>query len=176
MFSKCLRGWLATAVLLAPLPARAQNDTGRPTGDQSPDLGEVKKLIVEETNQLRREHGLPELKVNEDLSQSARYFAGFMARTDKYGHTADGKQPWDRTADHGYESCMVAEKIAWEYNPAGFATRDLAGALVRGWEHSPPHRKNMLDPDLEEIGVGVAHSKETGRYYAVQDFGRPRSD
>jgi hypothetical protein len=34
----------------------------------------------------------------------------------------------------------------------------------------------MLDPDVEEIGVGVARSKETGRYYAVQDFGRPKSD
>jgi hypothetical protein len=26
-----------------------------------------------------------------------------------------------------------------------------------------------------DIGVGVAHSAKTGRYYAVQEFGRPRS-
>src|SRR5215469_8117487 len=30
----------------------------------------------------------------------------------------------------------------------------------------------MLDADLDEIGVGVARSTKTGRYYAVQDFGR----
>ncbi len=33
----------------------------------------------------------------------------------------------------------------------------------------------MLDADLDEIGVGVAQSAKTGRYYAVQDFGRPKS-
>jgi hypothetical protein len=33
----------------------------------------------------------------------------------------------------------------------------------------------MLDPDVQEIGVGVARSIKTGRYYAVQDFGRPHS-
>jgi|SRR6516165_1239254 hypothetical protein len=31
---------------------------------------------------------------------------------------------------------------------------------------SPEHRKNMLDPDLDDLGVGVAQSAKTGRYYA----------
>jgi uncharacterized protein YkwD len=182
MFGKTFAAWLAAAVLLSPLPAPAQAegrhapDSKQPASDRNPDLAETGKLIADETNQFRREHGLVELKVNDDLHAAARYFARFMARTDKYGHTADGKQPWDRTADHGYESCMIAENIAWEYNSAGFSTRGLADALVRAWEDSPPHRKNMLDPDLREIGVAVAHSEKTGRYYAVQDFGRPKAD
>src|SRR5207247_1737903 len=46
---------------------------------------------------------------------------------------------------------------------------------MKGWKDSPPHRKNLLDPDIDEIGVGVAHSSHTGKYYAVQDFGRPKS-
>ena len=33
-----------------------------------------------------------------------------------------------------------------------------------------------LGPDLSEIGVGVAYSKKTDRYYGVQDFGRPKSE
>ena len=33
----------------------------------------------------------------------------------------------------------------------------------------------MLDPDVMDIGVGLARSSRTGRYYAVQDFGRPKS-
>jgi uncharacterized protein YkwD len=188
MLDKTLVGCLAAALLLGPPSARAQEPGDRPpdprppasgaaaASDQTPDLSQVARLIVEGTNRFRRDHGLPELKENDDLTAAARYLAGFMARTDKYGHTADGKQPWDRTADHGYESCLVAENIAWEMNPAGFTTRGLADALVRGWENSPPHRKNMLDPDLKEIGVGVAHSEKTGRYYAVEDFGRPKAD
>ena len=33
----------------------------------------------------------------------------------------------------------------------------------------------MLDPDVSDIGVGVARSSKTGRFYAVQDYGRPKS-
>jgi hypothetical protein len=33
----------------------------------------------------------------------------------------------------------------------------------------------MLDPDVTETGVAVARSEQTGYYYAVQMFGRPRS-
>jgi uncharacterized protein YkwD len=171
MFGRFLLGSLAAVLLFIPPPALAQND-----GDPSADMAEVGKLIVDGTNEYHRQHDLPELKVNDKLQQAAEDFARFMARTDKYSHTADGKHPWERTADHGYESCLVAENIAWEYNSAGFSTRELAEAFLRGWEKSLPHRKNMLDPDLTEIGVGVAHRDDTGRYYAVQDFGRPKSD
>ena len=69
----------------------------------------------------------------------------------------------------------VLENIAYEYNSAGFTAEALAGDCVRGWENSPGHRKNMLDPDVQDIGVGLARSSRTGRYYAVQDFGRPKS-
>ena len=98
-----------------------------------------------------------------------------MADTDKYGHTADGKEPWDRVAKAGYKYCIVLENIAYEYNSAGFTTDGLSETLVKAWENSPPHRKNMLDPDVSEIGVGVARSSKTGRFYAVQDYGRPKS-
>src|SRR5262249_61513335 len=38
------------------------------------------------------------------------------------------------------------------------------------------HRRNMLDKDVTEFGVGIAHSASSDKYYAVQMFGRPRSD
>jgi hypothetical protein len=33
----------------------------------------------------------------------------------------------------------------------------------------------MLDPDVTETGVAVAHSAQSGHFYAVQMFGRPKS-
>jgi hypothetical protein len=33
----------------------------------------------------------------------------------------------------------------------------------------------MLDPDVTETGVAIARSGDTGLYYAVQLFGRPKS-
>jgi uncharacterized protein YkwD len=157
-----------TSESAAPSQARAQA--------KGPDLARVEQRIVELTNQFRREQGRGRLRANPRLAAAAREFAHYLARTGKFSHTADGKQPWDRTAAKGYEDCIVAENIAWESNPAGFTSRSLAEALVKGWKQSPHHRKNMLDPDVDEIGVGVAYSEETGRYYAVQDFGRAKSE
>jgi hypothetical protein len=98
-----------------------------------------------------------------------------MAQTDKYGHTADDKQPADRAKQFGYQYCIVAENIAWEFKTSGFTTEGLAESLFNGWKNSPDHRANMLDPDIYDIGVAVARSEKTGRYYGVQEFGRPRS-
>jgi uncharacterized protein YkwD len=140
-----------------------------------PDLERTGELITQMTNEFRSRHGRGRLSVNPELVRTAQDFADYLARTDTFSHTADGKQPSQRVREHGYRFCLVAENIAWEYNSAGFTTPALARAFVAGWRHSPGHRKNMLDGDLDEIGVGVARSAKTGRYYAVQDFGRPRS-
>jgi hypothetical protein len=68
---------------------------------------------------------------------------------------------------------MVAENIAYQFHSRGFRAADLARRVVEGWKASPSHRRNMLNPDAADIGVAVAHSAGSGRYYAVQMFGRP---
>ena len=69
----------------------------------------------------------------------------------------------------------MLENIAYLYNSEGFTVETLAGGFVKSWKESPGHRKNMLDPDVTDTGVAVARSEETGYYYAVQMFGRPKS-
>jgi uncharacterized protein YkwD len=139
------------------------------------DLDRVKSLIFAGTNQFRTQEKRVPLKTNPQLAEAAQVFAEYLAETDKFSHTADGKEPWGRTTKAGYQNCIILENIAYEYNSAGFTAEALAGDCVRGWENSPGHRKNMLDPDVQDIGVGLARSSRTGRYYAVQDFGRPKS-
>lgn len=185
-----LHSWLIAVLigcLAPPLPARAQivepdnsdaihRGSSTPgTPDSSVDLARIGQQIVSLTNRFRDQHGRGELKINPQLTSAAQEFAEYLARTDTFSHTADGKRPSQRVREHGYHYCLVAENIAEEYNSAGFTTISLARAFVTGWRHSPEHRKNLLDGDLEEIGVGVARSQRTGRYYAVQDFGRPKS-
>jgi uncharacterized protein YkwD len=143
---------------------------------KAPDLRRVEQLIVAGTNEFRKQEGRERLRLNPKLTKAAQEFAAFMASKDKLSHTADDREPSERTAAQGYEDCIVAENIAYEFNSEGFTTSGLAQALVEGWKKSPEHRKNMLDADLDEIGVGVAFSKDTQRYYAVQDFGRPKSE
>ena len=154
-------------------PAQASSSPAKP--DQSANLSQVEKLIVAKTNEFRQEQGRAAVKTNPQLTETVREFAAFMARTDKYGHEADGKQPADRASEHKYDYCVIAENIAYEYSSEGFATADLAARLVEGWKKSPGHRKNMLDPDVTETGMAVAHREKSGKYYAVEMFGRPRS-
>jgi hypothetical protein len=98
-----------------------------------------------------------------------------MARTGKYGHGADGRRPPQRAAAAGYDYCLVAENIAYQYRSSGFESADaLAQALVEGWKRSPEHRHNMLLGNATETGTGIAQG-EGGRYFAVQMFGRPSS-
>jgi uncharacterized protein YkwD len=142
---------------------------------KSPDPGDVTRLIMEGTNQFRKQEGRGELKSQPQLVATARDFADVLARTDKLSHEADGSDPRERAKKHNYDPCIVAENIAYEYSSAGFESADLARRFMESWQKSPGHRKNMLDPDLLEAGMAVAQSKESGKYYAVQVFGRPRS-
>ena len=133
------------------------------------------EMVVEQTNAFRKAEGKTVVKLDDALTKAARYFADYMAKTDRYGHTADDKQPADRVKMHGYEYCIVLENIAYSYNSAGLATAELADGFVNGWKKSPGHRRNMLDADVIETGVAIARSENTGYYYAVQVFGRPKS-
>lgn len=140
-----------------------------------PDLARVEKLVVEMTNAFRSEQGLEAAQAHAALEKAARRFAEHMASTDRYGHTADGKEPADRALAQGYEYCLVSENISYQFSSAGFRTGELATRYVEGWKGSPGHRKNMADAAATHIAVAVARSEKTGRYYAVQMFGRPKS-
>lgn len=133
------------------------------------------KGIISRTNNFRQEKEYQKLKVDPKLMETSRYFAEFMADTDKYGHYADGNRPAERVKKRGYNYCIVSENIAFQYHTAGFTTEELAQGLFQNWKSSPGHRKNMLDPGVTEIGMAVAQSEQSGYYYAVQMFGRPKS-
>ncbi len=109
------------------------------------------------------------------LSSAARYFADFMARTGKFSHSADGTEPATRAKRFGYEYCTVSENIAYVYSSVGTDTAELARRLVEGWQNSPGHRANMLNSNVTETAVAIAHSPRTDYYYAVQLFGKPKS-
>jgi len=161
-----MRSNLVFALAVLVMPAHAE----------SLDPGRAADFVIEGGNAFRRTHKLPALEPNARLSSAARDFAEYMAKADRLAHDADGAQPADRAKRHGYDYCMVAENIGYQYRSDGFkSTKQLSEGFVTGWEKSPEHRKNLLDRDAIETGVGLARSAATGRYYAVQLFGRPAS-
>jgi len=179
--------WLVLiASILSPagLPAQKENEHEtklilpqekvKLTGER-PDLKLVAKLILTQTNDFRKSEKREKVVTQAQLQETAQYFADYMAKTNKYGHAADESQPHERAGKHGYVYCIVSENIGYAFNSSGFSAEKLSSEFAEGWEKSPPHRKNMLDPDVTEIGIAVARSEETGYYFGVQMFGRPKS-
>jgi hypothetical protein len=133
------------------------------------------RAVVAQANAFRRGQGLGALQVNPQLQAAAANFAAWMARTDRYGHEADGRAPAQRVDAEGYEHCLVAENIAFEYRSVPFDPGELPGRFVQGWIRSPGHRAKLLDAAVVDTGVGIAQSRRSGRWFAVQVFGRPMS-
>ncbi|WP_374676495.1 CAP domain-containing protein [Ideonella sp.] len=139
-----------------------------------PALAGSEAAVRARANAFRAESGLAPLAPERALQEAARAFAAYMAESDHYGHEADGRTPAQRSEAAGYRWCAVAENIAYVMRSDGFATEELARRLMDGWIASPGHRRNLQDGDMTQTGVAIAHSTRTGRYYAVQLFGRPR--
>jgi uncharacterized protein YkwD len=171
--------WLTLAFAigwaLLPRVASAQAAETRTAEGQSPDLAAMVERLISRTNVFRHQEGRPPVAPNPQLTAVAQDFATFMAQTGQFSHTADGQTPEVRAKAHGYDPCLIAENIAYQHLPGGFTAEALAQGFIDGWHHSPDHRKNLLDSAVTETGVGVAQSEQTGAYYAVQLFGRPRS-
>jgi hypothetical protein len=141
-----------------------------------PDLPKTEIAIIEMTNAFRREMRLGEVKPNAALTAAARAFAEYLARTGKFAHEADGRQPADRAEAQGYRYCFISENLAMNLDSRGFETRALAHEAVEGWKNSPGHRANMVQAAVTEIGVGVVRAPHRSpKFIAVQLFGRPES-
>jgi uncharacterized protein YkwD len=148
-----------------------------PVAAQSPggvDTAEAARLAIEGTNALRHTQRLDDVRAEPRLTRAAEEFAEYMARTGKYGHEADGRDVTQRAKAQGYDYCLVLENIAYHYDSRDFRTAALAKKVVDGWRDSPLHRRNMLNPRVIHVGVGMARAPN-GYYYSVQVFGLPAS-
>lgn len=117
---------------------------------------EVARLI----NRERAAHGLKPLAVEPHLTAAASGHARYMAINDCYAHECAGEPHLpDRVKQTGYAYRRISENIhAAQLDPA---------RVVEGWMQSPGHRKNILDPNVTEFGIG--------HYYLAQDGGTEQS-
>ena len=121
--------------------------------------------VVRATNIERGRHGLAALTVDVRLGAAAQLHSADMVRRGFFSHqNPDGEQVSDRASAVGYSYRKIAENIA-----AG--QRD-ASEVVAGWMASPGHRRNILDGELTQIGVGHALGGSYGVLW-TQVFGTP---
>lgn len=105
--------------------------------------------IVRHVNLFRAKHDLPPLVANDTLDSIAQAHSEDMAARDYFAHNSpDGVSVGDRANAAGYGYRTIAENLA-----AGMRRPQR---VVDGWSRSPPHRKAMLNPNVDEAGVGYA--------------------
>lgn len=118
------------------------------------------------SNEVRAAEDLPALTEDAGLAQAARKHAEELARRGVLSHEseqADLRTPAQRVARAGVALVEVAENVAMIEGP------DVAERTVEGWLESPGHRENLLDPDYDQVGHGVAEGSDAT--YVVQVLG-----
>ena len=122
--------------------------------DEEPSARGLLDQVVTLTNRHRAEHRLGALGWSDRLAAAAQAHNDDMVRRGFFAHESpEGHSVADRVRTAGYGYRVVAENIA-----AGQCT---AGEVVQGWMDSPGHRANILNADVEEIGIAFS---EGGRY------------
>ena len=115
--------------------------------------------VVSLTNAERQQAGCGPLSIDASITAAAQRHASDMAARRYFEHTTPEGVTFDqRIRNAGYPQ-PGAENIA-----RGATT---AEAVVGMWMDSPGHRANILNCDLDTIGVGL----DRNGFYWVQDFG-----
>jgi hypothetical protein len=118
--------------------------------------------IVALANQARAEVGSEPLKWDAALATAAREHCLQMAAEGPISHRYGGEPGLAaRAAQAGAHFSLVEENVAFGPDPA---------AINEGWLRSPGHRENLLNPQVDRVGVAVVASR--GAIYAVADYER----
>jgi uncharacterized protein YkwD len=122
----------------------------------------AENALLASVNEARRAEGLPELRWNESLAKAAIRHAEVMAEQGTAQHGFEGEPDLrSRAKQAGARFSSLSENV----------TQGPTPEFIHGqFMHSPPHRANILDTDMNSVGIGVI--EKHGQLFAVEDFSR----
>ena len=152
----------------------------------------VERHVYEMTNEQRRLAGAATLVRDEAVDLIAYGHSADMAARGYFAHdTPEGLDPSARGQRAGYEcrkdygsyyTTGLAENIFQSHTYSSYMTagvtssytwledeEELARQMMDGWMDSPGHKRNILDPQYDRIGVGVQISPDE-QVFATQNF------
>ena len=154
---------------IAPVKAETSEPASQPEVTRpADDVDAMKQDIIDRTNALRKENGVAALCVNDRLMQAAQVRADEMAAHTVYSHTRPNGGKFNTVTDCPYMAENIHRIADWV-----LSDQTLAERAVADWSASATHNKNMVNPKLSEIGVGLARGvNDTGDpcWYCVQLF------
>jgi uncharacterized protein YkwD len=134
--------------------------------------------IVAAINRFRSARGLSTLRVSDELAAGGDAHARALALAGSFGHAWPDGRPFGSWMPTFYDTAghsvyTVGENLLWT---SGDLSPELA---LRLWRNSASHRRLLMDPDWEEVGVGVVRAVDAGGvftglnvYIAAAEFGR----
>lgn len=127
--------------------------------------------VIEKTNRNRENHNASPLTENQALNRIAQMKLDNMFEHQYFAHVSpNGVAVSDFAKEVNYEFIRIGDNLA-----RGDYRNDQS--LVQEWMDSPSHRKNILEPKFEEIGVAVRKGvyRDREQWMAVQVFAMPFS-
>lgn len=139
---------VANFPLFCGVPARYGLEASEmPRGRAVRDAATAERRLYELIGNERRRLGLPELATDTKLAQVARAHDRDMQRTGFVGHVSPTTgNASDRLRKAGIPATRLLENVARAYS-----VEDAHSGLMA----SPGHRRNILDPDVQSLGIGV---------------------
>jgi uncharacterized protein YkwD len=126
----------------------------------------AEQYLLAAANQERAARGLGLLRRDLSLVQSAEQHARAMAEHTAISHQFSGEAALpERAAGAGLAFSLVTENVGEA--PSAVQIHDL-------WMNSEHHRTNLLDPQVDAVGIRVI--ARDGEMYAVEDFARTLRD
>jgi hypothetical protein len=126
------------------------------------DIRTADEQLMALANRARSGAGAGRLEWDPALAAAALYHCRRMAAEGPIAHRYGGEADLaGRAGQAGAHFDLVEENVAVGPTAAG---------IHEEWMHSPGHRTNLLNPDVNRIGVAVVESR--GVLYAVADYAR----
>ena len=118
------------------------------------------RQLFEAVNRERASQGLAQLKWDDALASAASQHAEAMAARNMLSHQLPGEPSLPtRATKAGVHFVWLSENVA---------QGPTAANIGEQWAHSPNHRANVLDTDMDTVGIGVA--ERNGILFAAADF------
>ena len=137
------------------------------TPDQKPstDFSSYQQQVLDLVNAERTKRGISALTLDSNLSSVATKKSQDMVNKNYFDHTSPTYgSPFDMMKQFGISYRTAGENIA--------KGQKTPQEVVTAWMNSEGHRKNILNPNFTNLGVGIAKDSKGTTYWTQMFIGK----
>ena len=147
-----------------PTTSSTKTEENNQTPANNISLSQDEKEVLNLINVQRKNNGLSELKIDNEVQRVARIKAQDMNDNNYFAH----ESPTYGSPLQKFNSFRISYKTAGE-NIAGNSSNSGA---VTAWMNSPGHKANILNSSYNYTGIGVVNNSRYGKLYVQMFIGK----